>query len=97
MFFTDEARIPGGVDKLADALSTDIDWVRKHTEFGERALRWSQAGRPGPRGLLLRSPALEEAEHSVAQLVQAPARRRRTRHWPSFRKAGELRRDDEIY
>src|SRR5258705_7838208 len=66
VFFTDETRFEEGADRLADALSTDIDWVRKHTYFGEQALRWSRAGRPGPRGLLLRSPVLEEAEHWIA-------------------------------
>ena len=66
VFFTDEAQFEKSADKLAEALSTDIDWVRKHTDFGEQARRWSQAGRPGPRGLLLRSPVLEEAEQWVA-------------------------------
>jgi WD40 repeat protein len=53
-------------DMLSAALSTNIDWVRKHTEISEQARRWSAAGRPGPRGLLLRSPVLEEAEHWLA-------------------------------
>jgi WD40 repeat protein len=66
IFFTDEARFEESADKLAEALSTDIDWVRKHTDFGEQARRWSQAGRPGPRGLLLRSPVLEDAEQWIA-------------------------------
>jgi WD40 repeat protein len=54
------------VDRLVRALETDIAWVRKHTEFGEQARRWSEAGRPGPRGLLLRPPVLEEAESWIA-------------------------------
>jgi WD40 repeat protein len=54
------------VKVLAQALSTDIAWVRKHTEFGEQARRWAAAGRPGPRGLLLRPPVLEEAERWIA-------------------------------
>jgi WD40 repeat protein len=66
VFFTDEARFEESADKLAEALSIDINWVRKHTDFGEQARRWSQAGRPGPRGLLLRSPVLEEAEQWIA-------------------------------
>jgi WD40 repeat protein len=53
------------MDRLAEALVTDIDWVRKHTELGEVARRWSEAGRPGPHGLLLRSPVLEEAERWI--------------------------------
>ena len=33
-------------DKLAEALHTDIGWIRQHTEYGEAARRWwRQAGR----------------------------------------------------
>jgi hypothetical protein len=49
---------------LAEALNTDISWIRQHTEFGEQARRWAQA--KGPAGLLLRSPVLEQAEWSCA-------------------------------
>ena len=51
-------------DKLAEALQTDIVWIRHHTEFGEAARAWSAAGRPV--GLLLRPPALEQAERWIA-------------------------------
>src|ERR1700722_279364 len=61
IFFDDPERFEASTDELADALRTDIDWIRRHTEFGEQARRWGGAGRPGPRGLLLRSPVLEEA------------------------------------
>src|ERR1700738_4356782 len=44
--------------------------LRKHTEFGEVAHRWSPDGRAGARGLLLRSPVLEEAEHWIASRPQ---------------------------
>lgn len=66
IFFDDETRFDAGVDTLVAALITDIEWVRKHTELGEHARRWAAAGRPGPRGLLLRSPVLEEAERWIA-------------------------------
>src|SRR6266851_6339953 len=56
VFFEDDARFEESADRLADALNTDISWIRQHTEFGEQARRWASAGRPG--GLLLRSPAL---------------------------------------
>jgi hypothetical protein len=49
IFFDDEARFDESVNRLAEALATDIDWIRKHTEFGESARRWAAAGRPGPR------------------------------------------------
>ena len=64
IFFDDAARFEASADRLAEALQTDIGWVRQHTEFGEAARRWSAAGRPG--GLLLRSPVLEEAERWIA-------------------------------
>jgi WD40 repeat protein len=64
--FCDDAAFDERMDELAKALVTDIQWIRKHTEFGEYARRWSTAGRPGPRGLLLRSPVLEEAERWIA-------------------------------
>ncbi len=66
IFFTDEAKFDESAGQLVEALETDIEWIRKHTEFGEAARRWAQAGRPGPRGLLLRSPTLEEAERWIA-------------------------------
>jgi hypothetical protein len=64
VFFDDSAQFEASVDKLAEALKTNIDWIRQHTVYGEAAHHWSAAGRPG--GLLLRSPALEEAEHWIA-------------------------------
>lgn len=64
IFFDDDARFDESVDRLAEALATDIGWVRRHTEFGQDALAWDAAKRPG--GLLLRSPLLEEAEHWIA-------------------------------
>ena len=66
IFFDDSTRFDENIQHLNEALETDIGWVRQHTEIGEHARRWSAAGRPGPRGLLLRSPLLEEAEHWIA-------------------------------
>jgi WD40 repeat protein/tetratricopeptide (TPR) repeat protein len=74
IFFDDDARFEDSMDRLTEALETDIAWVRKHTEFGEYARRWAVAGRPGPRGLLLRSPVLEDAEQWIASRPEgAPA------------------------
>jgi hypothetical protein len=66
IFLDDNAKYDERLDQLARALTTDIDWIRKHTEFGELALRWSQAGQLRPKGLLLRSPSLEEAERWIS-------------------------------
>jgi WD40 repeat protein len=60
VFFDDDTRFDESVSTLADALDTDIDWVRTHTELTRTATAWAAACRP--RGLLLRSPRLEEAE-----------------------------------
>ena len=66
IFFTDPEQFDERIEQLAEALRTDITWIRRHTEFGEQARRWSEAGRPGPRGLLLRPPTLDEAERWIA-------------------------------
>jgi len=72
VFFDDAAQFEASADRLAKALDTDIAWIRQHTEFGEAARRWLAAGRP--RGLLLRSPTLEEAERWVgSRPPEAPA------------------------
>jgi WD40 repeat protein len=60
VYFDDLERFETSADQLADGLSTDIGWIRGHTEYGEAARRWVHAGKP--TGLLPRSPALEEAE-----------------------------------
>ncbi|MGB6537893.1 MAG: SUMF1/EgtB/PvdO family nonheme iron enzyme [Xanthobacteraceae bacterium] len=64
IFFDDPERLDEGVNKLADALHTDIVWIRDHTKFGEAARGWATAGHPN--GLLLRTPALEMAEYWIA-------------------------------
>jgi hypothetical protein len=47
-------------DALAQALQTDLGWVKNHTRLGELARRWNERGRS--RGLTLRGQELEEAE-----------------------------------
>ena len=61
IFFDDAESFEASADKLADALQTDVAWIRQHTEYGEAERRWSAAGRPN--GLLLHSPTLEVAEY----------------------------------
>src|SRR3977135_894297 len=41
VFFEDDARFEGRADRLAQALDTDIAWIRQHTEIGEQARRWA--------------------------------------------------------
>jgi predicted oxidoreductase (fatty acid repression mutant protein) len=63
VFFDNPDRFEASADQLAEALQTDIGWIRQHTEFGETARRWAANDRPG--GLLLRSPVLEQAERWI--------------------------------
>src|ERR1700689_1132370 len=37
IFFDDAARFEASADALAEALQTDIGWIRQHTEYGEAA------------------------------------------------------------
>jgi hypothetical protein len=46
IFFDDEVQFEQRADQLAEALNTDIGWIRQHTEYGEAERRWSTAGRP---------------------------------------------------
>jgi formylglycine-generating enzyme required for sulfatase activity len=64
IFFDDPAQFERSADRLAEALDTNIGWVRQHTEYGEAERRWSAAGRPN--GLLLQSPTLDLAEYWLA-------------------------------
>jgi TIR domain/Sulfatase-modifying factor enzyme 1 len=60
IFFDDPAQFEASADLLAQALQTDIAWIRRHTEFGDIAHRWVEAGQPG--GMLLHPPVLDQAE-----------------------------------
>lgn len=64
IFFDDPEKFDASLAKLVEALSTDISWIRQHTQFGLDARAWEVAGKSN--GLLLRSPRLEEAEQWVA-------------------------------
>lgn len=66
VFFDEDTNFDKEADRLAEALSTDIDWIRKHTEYGELARRCAESGHPSRKGLLLRPPSLEEAEKWIA-------------------------------
>ncbi len=91
IFFDDEAQFADSLKRLCDALATDIDWIRKHTEYGEAARHWSAAGRPG--GLLLRSPVLEQAERWIASRPRnAPAPTEETQTFVTESRRGATRR-----
>jgi hypothetical protein len=91
VFFDDPAQFEANADRLAEALSTDIAWIRKHTEYGEVSRHWSAAGRPG--GLLLRSPVLEEAERWISSRpLNAPAPTEETQAFITESRHGATRR-----
>ena len=91
IFFDDPAHFEASADQLAEALGTDIGWVRQHTEYGEAARRWSALGRPG--GLLLRPPVLEEAEHWInSRPLGAPAPTDETRAFITASRGDAIRR-----
>src|SRR5262245_49172175 len=91
VFFDDATRFEASADRLADALRTDIGWIRQHTGHGEAARHWSAAGRPG--GLLLRSPALEQAERWIASRPPgAPAPTAETQAFVTESRRGATRR-----
>jgi formylglycine-generating enzyme required for sulfatase activity len=89
VFFDDSARFEESADRLAEALQTDIVWIRQHTEYGEAARRWSGAGRPN--GLLLQSPTLEVAEHWIGSRPRgAPAPTEQIRTFVAASRQGAL-------
>jgi tetratricopeptide (TPR) repeat protein len=91
IFFDDDARFDESVERLCDALASDIEWIRKHTEYGLAARHWIAAGRPG--GLLLRSPSLEEAEHWIASRpASAPAPTEETQAFVTESRRGTTKR-----
>ena len=93
VYFDNLERFEFDADHLAAALKTDIAWIRQHTEFGEAARRWATAGRPGPQGLLLRSPILEEAERWIASHPRgAPAPTQETKDFVSESRGAATRR-----
>ena len=91
IFFDDPTRFQRSADQLAEALGTDIGWIRQHTDFGEQARRWSQAKRAS--GLLLRSPVLEQAERWIASRPPgAPAPTEETQAFIRQSRQGATRR-----
>ncbi len=91
IFFDQDALFDASFSRLCDALHTNIDWIRKHTEYGEAARRWESDGRPG--GLLLRSPVLEEAERWIASRPPgAPAPTETTQTFITESRRGASRR-----
>src|SRR5262249_11914406 len=68
--FYDEPKLPGsgfgtGLVSLIAALNTDLDWLRDHTRYLQRAIEWDTGGRPANR--LLSGDDIAEAKAWVAR------------------------------
>jgi hypothetical protein len=66
IFFYEEPRSPGsgfgsGLVRLVTALNTDLDWLREHTRYLQRATEWDAGGRPANRLLYGADIALAKA------------------------------------
>ena len=64
----DASDIAERVELLERAIDTDHDWVRAHTHWGARALRWDERHRDG--SLLLRGADLRAAETWLTQQAE---------------------------
>ena len=62
--FDDDARFDDGVERLVDALETDLEYTREHTRWLVKALEWEAEGRD--RSFLLRGAELGAAERWLA-------------------------------
>ena len=61
VFADREDAFESAVATVLEALATNIEWIRQHTDYTRQGIKWQEKGYP--KGLLLRSPALEDAEH----------------------------------
>jgi hypothetical protein len=64
IFFSAGHSFTTSLGQLADALKTDLGWIREHTRLGELAARWRE--RKEPDSLLLRGDDLEAAQAWLA-------------------------------
>jgi hypothetical protein len=91
IFFDEPTQFESSANRLAEALQTDIGWIRCHTEYGEAATQWAANGRPN--GLLLRSPSLEVAERWIASRPRgAPEPTAQTQAFVAESRRGATRR-----
>ena len=70
IFFYREPKAPGsgfgsGLVRLVGALNTDLDWLRQHTRYLQRAMEWEAGGRPVNR--LLSGSDIDEAKAWTAR------------------------------
>jgi hypothetical protein len=64
LFFDSPNEFEAQADALAQALKTNLPWLKEHTRLGELARRWDE--RKNSSGLLLRGQELQDAEQWIA-------------------------------
>jgi WD40 repeat protein len=68
IFLRETDDFDAGVEKLLEAVDTDLDWVKAHTRLLTRTIEWDrQAESRYKKSLLLRGSDLEKAEQWLAQ------------------------------
>jgi hypothetical protein len=77
IFFYDEPKKPGssfgaGLLDLVEGLKTDLDWLRQHTRYLQRATEWAQGGR-APNRLLSGQDILDAKSWAARQPKDAPS------------------------
>jgi hypothetical protein len=73
IFFSDGNSFSKGLKTLAEALESDLEWLREHTSLGDRAAEWADEHDRDPNALLT-GPQVTEAEAWLARRPQnAPA------------------------
>ncbi len=65
LFFTDDRLFEQRADELAQALNTDVRWLKEHTRLGEIARRWEEHS--GPEDELIRGRDLDDADAWAAR------------------------------
>ncbi len=93
IFFDDPACFEASADQLAEALQTDIGWIRQHTQSTAklRATGWEQAGRAGSCCVRQTSRTLNDGSPRAHTTRQCRPRIPR----PSLPRAGAGQRDGE--
>jgi TIR domain len=72
IFFYAELKSPGsgwgtGLVMLASALNTDIEWLREHTRYLQRATEWEAGEKPAKKNRLLSGPDIATAKAWAAR------------------------------